>query len=455
MANCNAITIRNSKNTAAPSASNLAHNSALTKANYWLNDGANIVQNFRPKSHQDLNEIWNNWIADAKQRYLDNPNNKRALKSNAVKIEEGLIVIGSDVDATPKQIKQLTLNFIKKFEDDNNTKVLHWAIHDHEGHKDKDGNEKVNRHIHFLFDNVDADGTMVRRNWKRSYLKQLQDDIFDASKSVISNIERATNYEELGQKAPKQKHHRVFRKEQEQAEKIKELTEQVSELQNELDSEKKQNKLQKEIINKLKQDYTNARTELKETKQASQEDYKALKSKHTELLSNVSHPTMTYENTDTKVLYKDLSKHYKDLYEDSSKKLSEALETIKSKNEQISTLKQEKTVLEQSMNDLELKNKRLEDEISLLKNKNNANLGFNQAIKNLLNQKIQELDEIKILLEDDDILNLHYMIDEIKSETQNIINTKQQSKAIKENYQEQEYSNPYEELENLVKKQRQ
>ena len=31
---------------------------------------------------------------------------------------------------------------------------------------------------------------MIRRNWKRDYLKQLQDDIFEISKQYIPNIER-------------------------------------------------------------------------------------------------------------------------------------------------------------------------------------------------------------------------------------------------------------------------
>jgi len=219
MANCNTIIIRNSKQNKVPSASNLAHNTTLKKATYWIKESNNLYQSFKPKNYNELNEIWNSWANEAKKRYKNK--HKRNIRNDAVLIEEGMIIIGSDVDATDEQIHQIINNFIKKFEKDNNTKVRHFAYHNHEGFINKDKKPIINRHIHFLFDNVDNNGNMVRRNWKRSYLSQLQDDIYQVSKNIIPLVERATDYKKEGKKAPKQQHHRVFRKEKEQEQALK------------------------------------------------------------------------------------------------------------------------------------------------------------------------------------------------------------------------------------------
>ncbi len=42
--------------------------------------------------------------------------NKEALESNAVVVEEGLIVIGSHVQATKNEILKILNNFVRKFQ---------------------------------------------------------------------------------------------------------------------------------------------------------------------------------------------------------------------------------------------------------------------------------------------------------------------------------------------------
>lgn len=237
MANANAVKIRSTKKKAngkpkypKPSGANLAHNSAVNKATYWLNDGNKIIQSQSYNNTHEVNADWIKWENEARERYKNNPNNQRAIKSNAVLLEEGLIIIGTDVNAKEKDIEKIVKDFVAKFEKDNNTKVRHWAYHNHEGHEE-DGKEIINRHVHFIFDNVDNNGVMVRRNWKRDYFKQLQTDIFDISKKYIKNIERAkeSEYEEVEIEdrivkvnTRKQIHHRVFRhmKENEQVQEL-------------------------------------------------------------------------------------------------------------------------------------------------------------------------------------------------------------------------------------------
>lgn len=224
MANTNAVIIRKPKLYKIPTTLNLAHNSGINRATYWLNDGKNIIQNIKFDNKEEIDNIWEKWQEEAKARYKNNPLSKRVLKSNAVIVEEGLIVIGSHVQVTQENIINILNDFVKKFEVDNNTKILHWAYHNHEGHEEN-RKEVINRHAHFLFANVNNNGVMVRRNWKRDYLKKLQDDIFEISKNYIPNIERGkeATYTEvyidgnlIKINERKHEHHRVFREKQKQ-----------------------------------------------------------------------------------------------------------------------------------------------------------------------------------------------------------------------------------------------
>ena len=272
MANANAVIIRKPKLYKIPTTSNLAHNSGLTQATYWLNNGKDMIQSIKFKDKEELDSIWRKWEEEAKSRYKNNPLNKRALKSNAVIVEEGLVVIGTHVQATKNEIVKILNDFVRKFQKDNNTKILHIAYHTHEGHEDTNKNEVINRHAHFLFANVSNNGVMIRRNWKRDYLKQLQDDIFEISKKYIPNIERgkeATHKEvyidgtlvKINER--KHKHHRVYREQQnqeairnqlikEQSLKETELIEKINRLQKQNDDLILKNKLDQTTIIELK-----------------------------------------------------------------------------------------------------------------------------------------------------------------------------------------------------------
>ncbi len=272
MANANAVIIRKPKIYKIPTSSNLAHNSGITQATYWLNDGKDIIQSIKLKDMGEINNIWKKWEEEAKDRYKNNPLNKRSLKSNAVIVEEGLVVIGTHVKATKNEILKILNDFVRKFQKDNNTTILHIAYHTHEGHEDTNKNEVINRHAHFLFANVSNNGVMIRRNWKRDYLKQLQDDIFEISKQYIPNIERgkeATHKEvyidgnlvKINER--KHKHHRVYREQQnqeairnqlikEQSLKETELIEKINRLQKQNDDLILKNKLDQTTIIELK-----------------------------------------------------------------------------------------------------------------------------------------------------------------------------------------------------------
>ena len=245
------VNIRPSAKVKPPTAANLAHNAGMKVASYWLDKNPHLLQSQSFTNYQDINEVWNRWVADAEQRYYKT--HKRKMRSDAIRIEEGLIVIGKDVADRDnvQKLNQLINAFVKRFEEDNNSEVLHWSIHNHEGKNEQD----KNIHIHFLFSNVNNNGEMVRRKWSKNYMSKLQDDIYDCAKDIFQNIERATNYKEQGKQAPKHQHHRVFRAKQEKEDLKKQLKQ-------------------------LKEDYKKERELLKATGTATQKDYQELKKKY-------------------------------------------------------------------------------------------------------------------------------------------------------------------------------
>ena len=356
MANANAIIIRKPKVYKIPTSSNLAHNSGINKATYWLFHSKSILQNIKFKDRHEIDAIWKKWEEEARTRYKNNPLHKRSLRSNAVIIEEGLIVFGTYVEDEISKITKIINEFLQKFQRDNNTKVLHVAYHNHEGHRDINGKLVINRHAHFLFANVDNNGVMVRRNWKRKYLKQLQDDIYEISKKYIQNIERArtSEYQEkyIGGKLykinqRKHQHHRVFRQMHEkETMKIKLLLDMEQKNKTVNTEENKYKKENLELLNK-NSDLENKNKELNE----------------------LVYSNKKYKNKDKFISYKKLSEHYK-------KKNEEQTVTIENYENTINKLEELKSKISQ----------------------NSSALDITEFFEEIV-QKIQKLEEIHLVVE--------------------------------------------------------
>lgn len=418
MANANAIKIRSTKKKAngkpkypKPSGANLAHNSAVNKATYWLNDGNKIIQSQSYNNTHEVNADWIKWENEARERYKNNPNNQRAIKSNAVLLEEGLIIIGTDVSAKEKDIEKIIKDFVAKFEKDNNTKVRHWAYHNHEGHEE-DGKEIINRHVHFIFDNVDNNGVMVRRNWKRDYFKQLQTDIFDISKKYIKNIERAkeSEYEEVEIEdrivkvnTRKQIHHRVFRhmKENEQ---VQELNLKFTDMMKERDEAKKENKSLKTQVTKTK----NEKAKLKEELQALKDESKDLRAElQLNKAEKEAYQQLDFLNKDLQEQLKtgrksfnEAMKELEDLREKLLKKEDEVaeLEEVKRENDYLTSIVEVKEIdileLQNQNKALETQKTVLEDKIIVLEEKINSSPNMNDSelkkeLQNIINDEIE------------------------------------------------------------------
>ena len=193
--------------TPKPSAANLAHAAAVTKASYWLNDGSGILKSSDFENVAEVNAKWKQWEAEASERYRQHHKAHRKPPKNTTLIEEMMLIIGTDVKC--EDAAQLIEAYCKHFEEKYNTRVLYWAYHNHEGHIDEEGGEKINRHVHIFFDNIDKNGKSVRRQWGRTELSRMQTDAYEVGKSVGLDIERATKYKEG--EAPKGQGHRGYR----------------------------------------------------------------------------------------------------------------------------------------------------------------------------------------------------------------------------------------------------
>ena len=68
MANANAIIIRKPKLYKIPTSSNLAHNSGISPATYWLFDSKSILQNIKFNDRKEIDDLWKKWEEEAKIR---------------------------------------------------------------------------------------------------------------------------------------------------------------------------------------------------------------------------------------------------------------------------------------------------------------------------------------------------------------------------------------------------
>ena len=110
MSNSLTIQLRPTKNYSAPSVANLFHNSGISKAMYWINEGDKIIQSDEIKKPKEAVDFWRSWMDEATQIVLTNKGKQPQKKQ--VLIEEALMVIGQDV---PNKIRKFLLKFSKSF----------------------------------------------------------------------------------------------------------------------------------------------------------------------------------------------------------------------------------------------------------------------------------------------------------------------------------------------------
>lgn len=193
MANVLAVKFRKGRKIPIPTYKNILHNVGLVKAEYWLKDidaRESIIASKLYTNKSDVIKDWSKWVAECELKYLRNPTKKRKLRSDAIRLEEGIIIIGSDVEVDDHSLSKIIKEFCKSFQQKNKTIIRHVAFHNHEGHVLDNNRLKINKHVHFIFDNINIDGEVIRRNWKKSYLSDIQTSIYEIAKKYIPNLKK-------------------------------------------------------------------------------------------------------------------------------------------------------------------------------------------------------------------------------------------------------------------------
>ena len=191
---------------------------------------------FRKENEFDRNgieaqKLLDTYIKEAKENYKKETGQKfqgRVLNFEAV--------VNLNQNHTMEDLKKLNENIEKEFK----FRAVQTAIHRDEGHI-KDGRPIYNYHAHIVFCNLDKNGKTLLKNMTKSDLSKLQDLVSDNLQ-----MERGKPAKETG---AKHKHHTVYRAEKEK----EHLENENKSLKMELVKAKELQELNKELREELKQ----------------------------------------------------------------------------------------------------------------------------------------------------------------------------------------------------------
>ena len=187
------------------------------------------------------------WIEFNKRskKYTDRTGKK--LPKNTIKH------ISSIFNINEHTTKEQILNVIKYLEDTLGTKVIQYSIHNDEGFKNENGEEKINYHVHLEMLGLDQEGRSVRKKITRQYLRNLQTEV-----AKILNMERGEDIRKTKRKRLDTYQYKIHKKRMD--EELKEKNEIINKL-------KKENEELKQKIKELEPSKTELKKYIKMTKE--------------------------------------------------------------------------------------------------------------------------------------------------------------------------------------------
>ena len=195
------VVIRNPRKTKQPTTHNLRHNSRLTPDPNYMLPRELRLKNYNLYTVFDASKTWGEWETEIGDLYKEQHLKGRQIRSDAVRLDEGLIVLSEEQvnNCKPDDIWEKMQEYINWFEERFLTVIYTLDWHRDEGHAEEDLNEVQkletrNNHAHFIFSNVDSNGDMIRRNWdqKGTEFKEMQDQIAKIFKPL--GFVRGVNY---------------------------------------------------------------------------------------------------------------------------------------------------------------------------------------------------------------------------------------------------------------------
>ena len=223
MAKFASVKIRERKKIKPPTMHSILHNSRIGKEATYLLPKKHRHDNYHLNKISNATKTWNDWTQKIEQRYQDK--HGRKLRSDAVRIEEGLIVLSDEQvrQCNPDEIWEKMQEFVRWFEERHNTEILSLDWHRDEG-EIVDGQPTYNEHAHFFFADVDRNGNKVRSNWKRSgeELREMQDKIAELFEPL--GFERGVANQKKEYRRPReQRQHKQKKQQQQTLAKLKDI----------------------------------------------------------------------------------------------------------------------------------------------------------------------------------------------------------------------------------------
>jgi len=174
---------RRPKTEASPSSATIAHNQRFVLPTDLLPE-EHRLPNYHLTKISNATKTFQNWDAENKNRYQKK--NGRKLRSDAITLESMAIILSCDQvkKVDPDKIWESAIKFKEWFEERYQTKVRTLDWHRDEGYINEDGEVERNDHIHLEFDNVNAQGKMVRRLFSKGDLVGFQDKIAEIYKPL-------------------------------------------------------------------------------------------------------------------------------------------------------------------------------------------------------------------------------------------------------------------------------
>jgi len=177
-----------------------------------------INNNYTNKTSKESIKSFYREFSIRSKKYTERTGKK--LPSNTIKHISGIFNITETT--TDKQIKEV----IKYLEDTLGTKIIQYSKHLDEGFKNKNGEEKINYHVHLEMIGLDENGWSIRKKLTRQYLRNLQTKVAE-----ILNMERGQDVRKTKKKRLDTYQYKIHRKLMD--EELKQKNEMINKLQKE------------------------------------------------------------------------------------------------------------------------------------------------------------------------------------------------------------------------------
>lgn len=324
-------------------------NSGYLKHNDRSKHTENVIfddeQNEINNNSDEAFKIYRSELKTRTEAYLKNHPTRKKLHSKT--LTHLSAIVNFNKDHTMDDLQKVA----KYLEDTLDTKVFQIAMHKDEGHIDEDGNAIKNYHAHIEFMGLDSTGASVRRKLDRKYLIELQDKVAELLK-----MERGINYTKEQKPRPKRLDTYEF-KEMKKKETAAKLAKQKD----------------------LKAEIASLREQLKE-QGANRSDYAELEQLSRELKAKIKAKDLTIAEMQKSI-----------------QKIQNEVKSLKSENETLRELDEKR---QKEIEAYQTLTKSLKNDLRLLENKNKANFGLNQDIKNQISQLQRQISDYEGVLGD-------------------------------------------------------